>query len=143
MKWAETEDLVNAHINPILTQPTRGVVIWGARTLSRDPRWMHINARRVISFITEQVRQDSEWVVFENLRPELYEILHRQVTNRLDELWGAGLLAGDKAGLEYLVQCDQELNPVEVRDSGQVHVRVTLRPVATAEFVVVDLRLGE
>ena len=143
VRWADTESLVAAHINPILTQTTRGVVIWGARTLSRDPRWMHINSRRIVSYLTEQIRQDSEWVVFENLRPELYEILKRQVTTRLDQLWSAGLLAGDKAGLEYLVQCDEELNPIEVRDAGQVHVRVAVKPISTAEFIVVDLRLGE
>lgn len=142
VKWRETEALVDAHINPILTQPTRGVVVWGARTLCRDPKWMHVNSRRIASLIAEQLRRDSEWVVFENQRPELWEIVSRTVRSRLDMLWGAGLLTGDQAGLDYMVQCDQELNPPEVRDAGQVNVRVTMRPISTAEFVVVELRLG-
>src|SRR5690606_40584509 len=56
-----------------------------SRTLSRDPRWMHINARRIVSFIAEQLRRDSEWIVFENQRPELYEIVQRRVRSRSEE----------------------------------------------------------
>lgn len=140
--WRETDAYIEAHINPILAQPARGVVIWGARTLAMDERWMHVNSRRIMNLITEQLRRDSEWVVFENQRPELWEIVRRTATNRLDSMWSAGLLTGGQEREEYLVECDETINPPEVRDAGQVHVRVTLRPISTAEFIVVDLRLG-
>lgn len=142
LRWSEAGSFSEIGINPILTQPSRGVVIWGARTLSQDPRWLHINARRIVSFVSEQIRRDSEWVVFEQQRPELWQIVERMVRSRLDQLWGAGLLAGSKAGSDYLVQCDAELNPPEVRDAGQVNVRVLLTPISTTEHVVVELRLG-
>lgn len=142
LRWSEAGDLTEMGINPIMTQPARGVVVWGARTLSRDPRWLHINSRRIVSYVLEQLRRDSEWVVFENQRPELWEILSRMVRNRLDQLWGAGLLSGSQAGSEYLVQCDRELNPPEVINAGQVNIRVVLRPISTTENIVVELRLG-
>jgi uncharacterized protein len=142
VRWRESDRLVEAHVNPILSQPARGVVIWGARTLSRDPTWVHVNTRRIASVVAEQLRRDAEWVVFEQQRPELWEIVSRMVRSRLDRMWGAGLLTGDKAGLEYDVRCDAELNPPEVRDRGQVHVRVMIRPISTAESIVVELRLG-
>ena len=143
IRWGETDELAREHINPILTQPTRGVVIWGARTLSREPRWVHINARRIVSMISEQVRRDSEWVVFENQRPELWEIVARSVRGRLDQLWSAGLLTGSQAGEDYEVRCDSETNPMHLRDQGEINVEVTLRPITTAEFIVVELRLGQ
>ncbi|HHO51636.1 MAG TPA: phage tail sheath family protein [Deltaproteobacteria bacterium] len=142
VRWRESDALIEAHINPILTQPARGVVVWGARTLSRDPRWTYINSRRIVSVVSEQLRRDSEWVVFEGQRPELWETVIRTVRARLDMIWGAGLLSGDQAGTEYEVQCDAELNPPEVRDAGQVHVRVLIKPISTTEHIVVDLRLG-
>jgi uncharacterized protein len=142
VRWREADRLIDANINPILTQPTRGVVVWGARTLSRDPRWLHVNSRRIVSMISEQVRRDSEWVVFEHQRPELWKTLERTVRNRLDTVWGAGLLTGDQAGVDYIVQCDAEVNPIEMRDAGQIHVRITMRPISTAEFIVVELQLG-
>ncbi|MEQ1565966.1 MAG: phage tail sheath C-terminal domain-containing protein [Myxococcota bacterium] len=142
IRWRESDRLIEAHLNPILSQPARGVVVWGARTLSRDPNWTHINSRRIASVISEQLRRDSEWVVFEHNQPELWEIVARMVRARLDRMWGAGLLTGDKAGLEYDVKCDAEINPPEARDIGYVNVRVLIRPISTAESIVVDLRLG-
>jgi len=140
--WREISPYVDAHINLALTQPARGVIVWGARTLSAEPRWRHINSRRVVSLIREQLRRDSRWVVFENQGPELWEILKRQVRVRLDQLWDAGLLENGEAGLNYLVRCDKETNPVEKRDAGQVNIEVTIRPISTAEFIVMELRLG-
>lgn len=143
ISWRDSDAYIEAHINPILTQPARGVVIWGARTLAMDERWMHINTRRIMNLVAEQLRRDSDWVVFENQRPELWEIVRRTATHRLDAMWAAGMLTGEQEGEEYLVQCDAELNPVHMRDAGQVNVRVTLRPISTAEFIVVDLRLSQ
>lgn len=140
--WSTSGRYTEEGINPILDQPARGVVVWGARTLSSDPRWTQINSRRIVSHIVEQLRRDAEWVVFEQQRPELWETIRRMVTARLDTYWSAGLLTGAQAGEQYLVQCDKELNPPEVRDAGQVHVRVQMRPVSTTENIVVDLRLG-
>lgn len=142
IRWREADRLLEAHVNPILAQPNRGVVVWGARTLSRDPRWLHVNSRRIASIVAEQLRRDSEWVVFEIQRPELWDIVTRSVRGRLDEMWSAGLLTGPQAGEEYEVQCDRELNPPEVVNAGQVNVRVTMRPISTTEFIVVELRLG-
>jgi hypothetical protein len=142
VRWRESDKLVDEHINPILSQPARGVVVWGARTLSRDPRWTYINSRRIASAISEQLRRDSEWVVFEHQRPELWETVIRMVSSRLDQMWGAGMLTGDKAGAEYEVQCDAETNPPAVRDAGQINVLVKIRPISTTETIVVELRLG-
>ena len=142
LRYSEVAELTEAGINAIMIQPTRGVVIWGARTLSSDPKWQFINSRRIVSYISEQLRRDAEWVVFENQRPELWDIVARIVRSRLDQLWSAGLLTGGEAGAEYLVQCDGELNPLSVRDAGQVHVKVMLRPISTTENIIVELRLG-
>ena len=142
VKWKESGALNDVGINPILVQPTRGVVIWGARTLSKDPAFIHINSRRIMNYLTEQIRRDSAWVVFEQQSPELWRVVERTIRSRLDELWNGGMLSGPKAGAEYLVQCDEELNPMEVRDAGQIHVKVLVRPVTTAEYIVVELRLG-
>jgi phage tail sheath protein FI len=116
--------------------------VWGARTLSRDVRWQQITSRRIVGMITERVRRDAEWVVFETQRPELWEVVARMVRTRLDGFWRAGLLTGEAEGNEYLVQCDAELNPPSVRDAGQVHFKVLLRPVASTEFIEVELAVG-
>ncbi len=142
LRWSETGELSAAGINPILTQPARGVVVWGARTMSRDEKWLHINARRTVSVVAEQLRRDSAWVVFENQRPDLWKMVERLVKSRLEQVWEAGLLTGDRAGSDYAVQCDSELNPPAVRDAGEIHVRVVFRPISTTEHIVLEMRLG-
>lgn len=142
LRWKEGGDLNGHGINPILVQPSRGVVVWGARTLSTEPNWIHINARRIVSLICEQVRRDSEWAVFENQNDELWSIVTRIVRGRLDQLWSSGCLTGETAGQDYLVQCDRETNPPHLRDQGQLNVVVRVRPISTAEYILVELRLG-
>lgn len=143
LRFRETGDLSEHHINPIISQPARGVVVWGARTLSKEPNWIHINSRRIVSLICEQVRRDTEWAVFENQSPDLWSAITRIVRGRLDQIWGAGLLTGPAAGQEYLVKCDAETNPPDLREVGQVNVLVQLRPISTTEFILVELRLGD
>lgn len=142
LNWRQAGRLVELGINPVIEQAGRGLVVWGARTLSLDARWRQITARRIVGMVTERVRRDSEWVVFETQRPELWEVVARMVRSRLDSFWRAGLLTGETEGSEYLVQCDAELNPPAVRDAGQVHFKVLLRPVASTEFIEVELAVG-
>jgi len=142
LRFREGGELTEHNINPVLTQPARGVVVWGARTLSTDPNWLHVNSRRIVSLVCEQVRRDSEWAVFENQTPELWSIITRIVRGRLDQMWSSGLLTGESSGQDYLVKCDEETNPAELRDQGQINVLIRLRPVSTAEYILVELRLG-
>lgn len=143
LDWDEAGALAEEAINPIVIQPGRGVAAFGARTLSADPNMRYVNSRRVLNLVTEQLRRDNEWAVFETNNPHLWDVLERDVAFRLDEFAGGGLLVAGPEGGEYDVRCDRETNLPALRDAGQVNVRVTLRPVGTVEHVVVDLRIGD
>lgn len=142
LDWTESGIIGESGINPFVVQPGRGVVIWGARTLSLDPRWLFINARRTVSAVTEQLRRDNEWAVFEINHPSIWKVIERDCLARLEEFWAAGLLSGDRAGAEFSVECSEVNNPMIARDSGQLNVYVRLRPVGTTERIFIDLRLG-
>jgi phage tail sheath protein FI len=143
LDWGEVAQLSEAHINPLISQAGRGVVAFGARTLSNDPAWIHINSRRVMGLVTEQLRRDNEWAVFETNEPGLWKILERDVLVRLREFWEAGLISGTRALPEYSVRCDAETNPMDLRDAGGLSVEVRMRPVGTTESILVDLRIGD
>lgn len=140
--WAEAGNVGDAGINPLVVQPGRGVVIWGARTMSLDPAWVHINSRRVVSMVTEQLRRDNEWAVFEPNDSSLWKVIERDVLVRLEQFWSAGLLSGTRAREEYSVECNRATNPPAIRDRGELHVSVQLKPVGTTERILIDLRLG-
>ena len=81
--------------------------------------------------------------MFETNNPHLWDVLERDVLFRLGEFAGAGMLSGKVAGDDYYAQCDAETNVPALRDSGQVNVRIGMRPVGTVEHVLVDLRIGD
>ncbi len=44
------QDLLNPEsINCLRVHPGKGIIIWGARTLSSDPIWRFINIRRLVN----------------------------------------------------------------------------------------------
>jgi hypothetical protein len=142
LDWGEVGRLNDANINSFISQPGRGVVVWGARTLSRDPAWQFVNSRRVVGLVTEQLRRDNEWAVFEPNDRSLWKVLERDVNVRLQEFWEAGLISGGRSAPEFSVDCSENTNLPATRDSGIVNVEVTLRPVGTTERILIDLRIG-
>lgn len=141
--WREAGDLSDARINPLIIQAGRGVVVWGARTLSADPNFRAINSRRVVSMVTEQLRRDNEWAVFEQNDAKVWAVLERNARVRLEEFWRAGLITSEAPRGDYLVQCDHETNSPVERNAGTLNVRVQLRPIGMTEHITIDLRLGE
>jgi len=144
LNWEEAGGLSEQAINPLLVQPGRGLVAFGARTLSLSEDMKFVNSRRVLNMVTEQLRRDSEWAVFETNNPHLWDVLERDVLFRLAQFGSGGMLLEGPSGQDdYTVQCDRETNLPALRDAGQVNVQVRLRPVGTVEHIVVDLRIGD
>lgn len=143
LDWEEAGSLSEEAINPLVVQSGRGVIAFGARTLTHDERFAFVNQRRVVSMITEQLRRDSEWAVFETNNPHLWDVLERDILFRLGEFAAAGMLSGGTPRQDYDAECNAETNLPALRNAGQVNVRVRLRPVGTVEHIVVDLRVGD
>ena len=114
----------------------------GARTLSSDPIFKQVNSRRIMNLVLEQVRRDTEWAIFETHNPHLWAVLKRDIDERLEEFWAAGLLTRSSDGKRFEVKCDLTNNPPELRDAGQVNIEIRLQPVGTTEQILVDLSIG-
>jgi phage tail sheath protein FI len=80
-------------------------------------------------------------VVFEpNDRP-LWKAIRRDISAFLTLIWRQGALMGRTPQEAFFVKCDEETNPPEVIDAGQVVTIVGLAPVKPAEFVI--FRIGQ
>lgn len=135
--------MAEAALNPIVVQPGRGLVAFGARTLSLSSGLRFVNSRRVLNMVLEQLRRDNQWAVFETNNPHLWDVLERDVMFRLGEFANGGMLVGSEDSESFTVRCDRETNLPSLRDAGMVNVQVRMRPVGTVEHIVVDLRLGD
>jgi phage tail sheath protein FI len=123
-------------INCIRPFGTRGIRIWGARTLASDTDWRYINVRRLFNMVESTIMDGTQWAVFEPNDQTLWEGVTRTLTGFLRGLWSAGALFGDSADQAFYVKCDAETNPPESIDEGKLVVEVGLAPVKPAEFVI-------
>jgi len=123
-------------INCIRPFGTRGIRIWGARTLASDSDWRYINVRRLFNMVETTIAEGTQWAVFEPNDVALWEGIKRTLNAFLRGLWSAGALFGQSVDQAFYVKCDAETNPPESIDQGLLIVEVGIAPVKPAEFVV-------
>ncbi len=114
------------------------ITVWGARTLGGDANteWKYINVRRLFLFLRESIDEGTHWVVFEPNTPDLWAKISRNINAFLTNVWRAGALFGNTPQEAFYVKCDEETNPPEVRDLGQVVTEIGVAVVKPAEFVI-------
>lgn len=131
------QDMLNPWgINCIRQFPGRGIRVWGARTLSADPQWRYINVRRLFNYIEKSIERGTQWVVFEPNDFMTWSRVRRDVSAFLTGTWREGALFGQTPDKAFFVKCDEDLNPSDVRDRGQLVVEIGVAPVKPAEFVI-------
>lgn len=119
----------------------RGIRVWGSRTLSSDAQWRHISVSRVFAMICKSVEAGTQWAPFEPNGPELWKMLVRLCASFLTDLWRKGYLLGEVPEQAFYVKCDEDTNPPEVRDAGEVICEIGLAIVRPLEFIV--FRIGQ
>jgi phage tail sheath protein FI len=133
-------DLLNpVGVNCIRAFPARGIRVWGARTLSSDPAWRYLNIRRLFNYLEESILENTDWVVFEPNDPALWARLRRTISAFLVNEWRKGALFGLTPDEAFYVKCDDETNPTEGIDVGEVVCEIGVAPVKPAEFVIFRL----
>jgi phage tail sheath protein FI len=131
------QDTLNPNgVNCIRSFTGRGLRVWGARTLSSDPAWRYVNVRRLFNYVERSIERGLQWVVFEPNNPDLWARVRRDVGAFLTGVWRDGMLFGLTPQEAFYVKCDEELNPQDVRDRGQLIIEIGLAPVKPAEFVI-------
>lgn len=135
------QDLLNpAGVNCIRYFPAEGIRIWGARTLAAEAsEWRYLNVRRLFNMLKESIANGTRWIVFEPNDALLWRSIRRDVSAFLTRVWRDGALYGRTPQEAFFVKCDEETNPTDVRDAGQVVTLIGVAPVKPAEFVVFKL----
>jgi len=136
------QDILNPKgINVIRYFPGRGNLVWGARTVSRDPDWKYVNVRRLFIFVEESIEEATQWVVFEPNDEPLWARVRRSVSDFLTRLWMDGMLQGRTKEEAYFVRCDRTTMTQADIDNGRLIMLIGIAPVKPAEFVI--FRIGQ
>jgi phage tail sheath protein FI len=114
-----------------------GIRVWGARTRAdAASEWRYLNVRRLFNMIEESIAEGTNWIVFEPNDRTLWKHIRRDIGAFLTRVWRDGALMGATPEQAFFVKCDEETNPPDVIDAGQVVAVVGIAPVKPAEFVV-------
>lgn len=132
----EQDTLNPIGVNCIRAFPGRGIRVWGGRTLSSDGSWRYVNVRRLFIMVGASLDIGMQWVVFEPNDSTLWAKVRRDSNAFLRTVWRSGALFGTTPAMAFYVKCDEELNPSEIRDLGQLIIEIGLAPVKPAEFVI-------
>jgi phage tail sheath protein FI len=122
-----------------LSDPIR---VWGARTLSKNPEWQYINIRRLKITVLRWAERNLVDAAFEPNNDSLWGRLERELTVYCESLWEQGAIHGETPEAAFYVKCDEETNPPEIRNTGQVITEIGLAPTTPSEFIVISLVHG-
>lgn len=137
---AEQSLLNPKSVNCLRSFPGRGLLVWGARTLTDDSAWRYVNVRRLYLAITKQIIINLKWTVFEPNGRALWDRIVASLTLFMRDLFTRGAFAGAKPEEAFFVKCDEETNPPEIVDAGQVVTLVGFAPARPGEFILVTVK---
>ena len=132
-KQKQRDQLYKISINPVAFFPAEGFVVFGQKTLLKKPSaFDRINVRRLFLNLEVATRDTAKYFVFE---PNTL-FTRTRVVNTLSPLFDN---AKNTEGLyDYLIVCDERNNTPDVIDNYELKIDIYIKPVRTAEFVLVS-----
>jgi len=136
----DTKNSSTSPVNPIRQIPGAGLAVMGARTLKQDGTAnKYVNMRRSLIYIRKNLKNLTEFAIFENNDARLWAQLRNNLTVFLNEYRNQGGLRGATPAQAFFVKCDAENNTAQAIANGEVHIQVGVALQYPAEFIVIDL----
>ena len=132
-KQKQRDQLYKISVNPVSFFPNEGYVIYGQKTLLKQPSaFDRINVRRLFLNLEKATANTVKYFVFE---PNTL-LTRTRIVNTLTPIFEN---AKNTEGLyDYLIVCDERNNTPNVIDQNELVVDIYLKPVRTAEFILVN-----
>ncbi|MEU2834761.1 phage tail sheath subtilisin-like domain-containing protein [Streptomyces lavendulae] len=124
--------LNQAGVNCLRILPGHGPTIWGARTLSDEDPWRHLNVRRLLTHLEQSIQQGTRWAVHEPHTQQLRTRIVTDTTVFLTDQWRRGALRGSTAAEAFTVVCDDTNNSDDLQ---RLTCEILVAPVRAAEFI--------
>lgn len=129
----QRDELYKANINPVSFFPSQGQVVFGQKTLNRKPSaFDRLNVRRLFLALERPTKKAAQYFVFE---PNT-TFTRTRLVNTLVPIFER---ARNNEGLyDYLIVCDERNNTPQVIDNNELVVDIYIKPVKSAEFILVN-----
>ena len=131
---AQRDDLYTSRINPIVSLPGSGPVLFGDKTgLASPSAFDRINVRRLFLNVEKRARALAEGVLFEQNDSTTRGGFNASISSYLSEVQA-------RRGLtDFLVVCDETNNTPEVIDRNEFVAELYLKPTRSINYVTVTV----
>jgi hypothetical protein len=131
---AQRDDLYTSRINPIVSMPGSGPVLFGDKTgLASPSAFDRINVRRLFLNVEKRARGLAEAVLFEQNDSTTRNSFNASINSYLAEVQSARGLT------DFLVVCDETNNTPEVIDRNEFVAELYLKPTRSINYVTVTV----
>jgi phage tail sheath protein FI len=90
--------------------------------------------------VIKNILVNLRWTVFEPNDRQLWNTITATLSLFFNGLFESGALAGASPKEAFFVKCDEETNPPEIVDLGQVITEIGFAPERPAEFILVTIK---
>ena len=132
----DRDDLYDANINPIVTHPGKGAVIFGQKTLQQAQSALdRVNIRRLMIELRRAVRSVGNRILFEQNRTSTWNKFVAEINPILERI-------KEQAGIEqFKVVIDGTTTSQADVDNNVLRGAIYVRPTKSIEFVALDFIL--
>lgn len=129
-KKAERDDLYKKRVNPVVSFPGEGTILFGDKTLQAKPSaFDRINVRRLFIVLEKAISTAAKYQLFE-LNDEFTRAMFRNMTEPfLREI------KGRRGITDFKVVCDATNNTGEIIDTNQFVADIYIKPARSINFI--------
>ena len=133
---SDRDDLYDANINPIMTQPGIGAVIFGQKTLQQSQSALdRVNVRRLLIEIRRAVRTVGNRILFEQNNSATWNRFSAEINPIMERI-------KEQSGIEqYKVVIDDTTTTTADIDNNILRGKIFIRPTRSIEFIALDFIL--
>lgn len=137
LKWnpnkAERDTLYKAGINPIISEPGQGILLFGDKTAQSKPSaFDRINVRRLFIVLEKAIATASKYQLFE-LNDEFTRAMFRNMTEPF-----LRDVKGRRGINDFLVVCDETNNTGSVIDANRFVADIYIKPARSINFITLN-----
>lgn len=132
----ERDIMYESRVNPIVIQPSGGIVVWGQKTLAVTASALdRVNVARLVVYVRSQLDR--------LVKPYLFEpndtLTRNEIKQAIESFFNE--LVGQRALYDFLVVCDSSNNTPERIDRNELWVDIAIKPVKAIEMIYIPIRI--
>ena len=132
-KQADRDELYKARINPIVSFPGQGTILFGDKTAQSKPSaFDRINVRRLFIVLEKAIATAAKYQLFE-LNDEFTRSMFRNMTEPF-----LRDVKGRRGVTDFLVVCDETNNTGQVIDSNRFVADIYIKPARSINFITLN-----